>query len=434
MGAPSRPARERGPGILLNSAMNIGGQVLAGALGALGGLLTVRALGPEGYGILGVTFILADFGRPLSSFTHIPSILQVHRGREPGVVFATSLAIKLTLSALFCVAILVVSPFLVETFHLPPWTVVLASVVILAGSFYEVGAARLEAENRMARSNVIYLSGLVAGLAGITFLFLMGWLTVYTSILMPILANVAMSIGALVTQPVRRVRVDWRLGLDMTNYGWRILATALLTQGLLQTDTLLISHMLGNAQAGVYTVVFALTYVMVTASSAMGVALVAALSELAGRGEDTRSGYQRGTLIALGVGLALGVVYLVGGRTILGFYGSEFEEGYLPLLILTVFGVAASLAIPAATMLNVHGRAGTQTVISLAQLALNVPLNVWLIGEYGLTGAALATTSVFLVGTLASWVTVRRVTGAWPFSAAVFQEALAYPKRRRGAL
>jgi len=169
---------------------------------------------------------------------------------------------------------------------------------------------------------------------------------------------------------------------------------------------------------------------MVTASAAMGVALVAALSELAGRGEETYRGYQRGTLIALGLGLSLGLVFVVAGRFVLGIYGPAFLAGYPALLLLTTFGIAASLAVPAATMLNVHGHAGTQTIISLAQLAVNVPLGILFIGRWGITGAAFATTVVFLVGTVASWALVRRYTGHWPFSLEAFQEALNYPRRR----
>lgn len=427
------PERRRGPGILLNSATNILGQGGLAIVGAITGLLTARALGPEGVGVLGVTFILADFGRPLSSFTHVPSILHYHRGRDAEVVFDTSLAIKLVLSTVFSLTLLVASPFLEATFALPQWSVLLATMVVLVGSFYEVGAARLEAENKMVRSNVILVVGAIVGLVGVVALYLTDSLTVYTSIVTTILANAAMSIGALLRahKPIFR-RIEIALGLDMASYGIRILATALLTQGLLQTNTLLISHLRGNAAAGVYTIVFNLTFVMVTASAAMGVALLAALSQLAGRGEDTGMGYQRGTIIALGVGLGLGAAYVIFGRFILAFYGESFLDGYPALLILTLFGLAAALAVPAAAMLNVHGRAGTQTLISLSQLALNVPLSILLINLWGLTGAAVATTSLFLVGTVASWVIVKRVTGHWPFSRAAFGEAVAHARARLG--
>lgn len=189
-GAPGR-------GILANTALNIGGRSAVGVAGALGALITAHVLGAEALGILGVTFILADFGRPLSSFTHVPSIMEVHRGEEPDVVFATSLVIKLALSAVFSVAILAVSPLLMATFHLPPMTVFLASGVVLVGSFFEVGSARLEAEDRMTRSNVILAAGSLVGLAVVLGLWLTGHLDIYASILATVVANVAMSIGAI---------------------------------------------------------------------------------------------------------------------------------------------------------------------------------------------------------------------------------------------
>src|SRR5438552_17226977 len=145
VGEPREGGRRSGPGILVNSATNIAGQASIAALGAVGGVLSAKALGPEGVGVLVITFILADFGRPLTSFTHVPSILQVHRGRDPEAVFGTSLAVKLLLSTLFSLALLVLSPVLVEKFHLEsaPYAVQLASLVVLLGSFFEVGSARL---------------------------------------------------------------------------------------------------------------------------------------------------------------------------------------------------------------------------------------------------------------------------------------------------
>lgn len=403
-------------GILANSALNIGGQFAVGAAGALGALITAHVLGAEALGILGVTFILADLGRPLSSFTHVPSIMEVHRDEDPDVVFATSLAIKLGLSALFSVLILALSPLLVNAFHLPPMTVFLASAVVLVGSFYEVGSARLEAENRMTRSNLILGAGSLVGLLIILALWLSGLLTIYTSILATVLANVAMSIGAIlfVRWPFR-ARIDVKIGKRLLSYGVRILATALLTQGLLQSETLLVSAFLDNHQAGVYTVVLSLALVMVTAANAVSVAVLPALSRSHGKGEDTSRGYQHGTLIALGIGIALGVFFILAGPWILSLYGPDFAEGYVPLVILTLFGVFASAVVPATSMLNVHGHAGTQTKISLVLLVAHVILSIVLLRSFGLVGAAVATTIVFAAGTLATWSKVKEFTGAWPF-------------------
>lgn len=429
--ADARREARSGPGIFSNSLINIVGLVTISSMGAIGGLVTARVLGREGVGILAVTWGFVEFGRAITSCTHVPSILQYHRGRDESLVFGTSLAVKIVLSTFFFAIIIVSAPVLAGMFHVPTVAILLASTVLLVGSFFEVGAARLEAVNRMVRSNTILASGSVVGLTAVLLLALSGGLDVLTSIYTTLLANATMSIGAaVVAYRGLRLRIEAKLGLEMTRYGLRIVAAALLTQGLIWTDTLMVSRILGNEATGVYQVVFQLTYVMVTASTAMAVALVPALSDLVGRGEDTSHGYQRGTLIALTLSSLVAIVYLVFGRLILGLYGPEFDEGYTSLLVLTLFGVAASLAVPAASMLTVHGHATLLTTLSFMQLLLNIPLNWILIHEIGISGAATATTTVFVAGTIVTWWAVRRATGAWPFSRAVFAEGLAYARAR----
>jgi O-antigen/teichoic acid export membrane protein len=415
-------ASKRKPGVLRNTALNMGGQVALVLMGAVGSLVNARALGPELLGVLGVTFILADFGRPLTSFTHVPSIMEVHRGQEPDVVFATSLAIKLCLSALFSVVVWLAAPMLAETFHLPPDTVLLASGIVIVSSFYEVGAARLESENRMARSNLILAAGTSVGVVALVAFYVLGMLTVYTSIAAVVLANLAMSVGSIlfVRWPFH-ARFDRKLGLAMARYGSRILVTALVAQALLQAETLLISHFVNNHDAGVFTVVFGLALLMVTSAQAVGVAVTPELSKQESAGVDTTPAYQRATLISLVVSCALAAGLILLGRWILGIYGAGYEEGYLPLVVLTVFGTCGALAVPAAAMLNVHGHAGTQMRIGLTLVLLNLVLSLALIQRFGLVGAAWALASVFALGMVASWVMVRRLTGAMPFGGAAFQ-------------
>lgn len=420
----AEPERRRGPGVLQNTFINIFGIGGAHGLSALSGLITARVLGPVGIGVLAVCFGLVEFGRSLSNFTHPPSILEYHRGKDPRVVFGTSMTLKIAGSLLFLAVAALLSPTLADVFNVPAWAIVLASLSLSAGAFYEIGSAKLEADNRMVRRNVLLGLGPAFGLLLVGGLALAGKLTVFTSILATTASVAVMSLAFYLAEPgIYRPRVDRAIGGYLTRYGLRIVAASLLTQGLLWTDTFMVSHLLGNEATGVYSVVFQITYVMVTASVAIGVALMPALSELHGRGEDTTLGFQRGTLIALAMSVLLTIAFALGGRFILGLYGPTFVEGLPALYVLLLFGIAASLAVPASSLLTVHGHAGWMTLISLGQLVVNIPLNYFFIRAYGFTGAAIATTSVFVVGTLLMWILVRATTGAAPISRGVVQEA-----------
>lgn len=392
-------------------------------MGALAGLITARTLGKEAIGILAVSFGIGEFGRAISAMTHIPSIVKYHRGHAEGTVYGSSLVVKLVATTVFFGFILLMLPFFEGSFGVPQSLLLFATSVLLAGILFEIGAARLESRNQMVKSNLILASGSFSMVVLVATLALTGRLTLYTSVAATVASNLVMTILAFsFSRPKGRLSFDFALAWDMSKHGIRIVSASLLAQGLLWTDTLMVSHYLGNGEAGVYNVIFQLTFVMATASAAMGVALVPALAKLASANLDTSRGYQRGTVIALSMSVAIAAVYILGGKLILGLYGPSFVSGYTALVVLTLFGISAALTVPAATMLMIHGRAGLLTLLSLGQLVVNIPANFFLIQMFGILGAAVATTSVFIVGTALSWWAVHRATGASPLSRAAIQE------------
>lgn len=418
--AAAAPARK--PGILENSALNLAGLVAASGLGALSGLITARTLHEEAVGVLAVVFGLVEFGRGLTNFTHTPSILAVHRGRDAGAVFGTSLWLKLIGAFLFVALAAIAAPRLADVFHVPAFAIVLTSTLLILGAYQEIGTARYEAANEMKMRNLLVTLGPLVGLLAVLVFVVAGHYNVYTAVATSLIGTAAMSAAFYVAWKRPRFRWDGGVARYLVHYGGRLVLSSFLTQVLLWSDTLLISAILGNAEAGIYNIVFQLTFVMVTASVAIGVALLPAMSELVARGADTSAAYQRGTLLALGLSTAMALAYVLVGRFVLGLYGPAFTEGYLPLVVLTIFGMAAALAVPAQSMLTVHGRATHLMLLSLAQAVLNVPLNYVLILRYGIVGASAATTSVFVIGLLLTWLLVWRTTGMLPLSHAAFGE------------
>lgn len=423
---------DEGPGIVANSAVNIAGRAVGHGLSALSGFITAAALGEGVVGALAVIFGIVELGRGFSNFTHNPSIMEVHRGRDPTSVFGTSLALKLTGATVLFVVLALLGPWLGGAFHVPYPALLLASLVLMAGTFFEVGAARLEADNRMVLSNVLLASGPVVGLLAVLAFWATGTLDLYSSIAATLLANVTMSLGfALTWRGPLRFRFDKDVAWYLVHYGSRLVVATFLTTALIWTDTLLMSYLRGNDETGIYQTAFNMTFAMVTLSVSIGVALVPALSRLAGRGDSTVLAYQRATVLALVLSVAIALVYAAFGRHFLLLLGHRFAEGYPALVVLTLFGIAGALAVPAQSILTVHGHANWLLALSLAQLVVNVPLNWLLIQHWGILGAATATTIVFGAGTVGLWVLVRRAIGAWPLSREVARELRAGVLHRR---
>lgn len=89
--------------------------------------------------------------------------------------------------------------------------------------------------------------------------------------------------------------------------------------------------------------------------------------------------------------LAMGVVVLMLGEFLLRLFGPGFDAGY-PLLFVLVAGVVARASVgPAESLLTMTGNQNICAAIYAVALAINIGLNVVLIPQYGLWGAAVAT-------------------------------------------
>jgi O-antigen/teichoic acid export membrane protein len=95
---------------------------------------------------------------------------------------------------------------------------------------------------------------------------------------------------------------------------------------------------------------------------------------------------------------------VLGGHWLLDMFGTGYDDGYLPLLILAV-GVAARVAAgPAEDLLNMTGHNRLTASTYLGIVVVNVALNVALIIPFGIVGAAVATSIALTLR--AGWLAV----------------------------
>ncbi len=89
--------------------------------------------------------------------------------------------------------------------------------------------------------------------------------------------------------------------------------------------------------------------------------------------------------------VAMGLAVLVFGEFLLGLFGPDFKAGY-PLLFVLVAGVVARASVgPAESLLTMSGNQNVCAAVYAVMLTFNVGLNILLIPQYGLWGAAAAT-------------------------------------------
>ena len=87
-------------------------------------------------------------------------------------------------------------------------------------------------------------------------------------------------------------------------------------------------------------------------------------------------------------------IFAVFGREVLAFFGDEFVQGYNALIILSVSQVVRAAVGPLSQMLSVTGHHSYCLVVAVVSILLMLGLNYWLIGTYGVIGAAIVVVAV----------------------------------------
>lgn len=112
----------------------------------------------------------------------------------------------------------------------------------------------------------------------------------------------------------------------------------------------------------------------------------------------------------------MGLIVLGAGPFLLALFGSAFTDGY-PLLFIMVSGVVLRASIgPAESLLNMSGNQNICAVVFGSVLAINIALNLVLIPQMGLYGAALATAIATALETAFLFILVRNRIGVSMFA------------------
>jgi O-antigen/teichoic acid export membrane protein len=103
------------------------------------------------------------------------------------------------------------------------------------------------------------------------------------------------------------------------------------------------------------------------------------------------------------------------GPAIVAIFGPDYLPAAVPLLILVVGQVLTAATGAVGYLLMMGGQQNLWLGLSLAALAADIVLNIVLIPEFGLAGAAAATTLAVGALYISGLVAVRRQLGLWPY-------------------
>lgn len=172
-------------------------------------------------------------------------------------------------------------------------------------------------------------------------------------------------------------------------------------------DTILLSKLLGDMYVGWYSVAYKLTFAFQFMPMAFAAAMFPAMSAyFVSDPTGLKRVFEKAFfyLMLIVVPIAFGIAALA-DEIILKIYGSAYTPAILPLQILIFSLIFIFLQYPVGSLLNACNRQALNTTLMGVTMVLNVILNIILIPQYQLVGAAIAAlaSQVFLFGAGLLW-------------------------------
>ena len=195
-------------------------------------------------------------------------------------------------------------------------------------------------------------------------------------------------------------KVKEKLNLrTIVNYSYKVHFFKILNFTENKFDVLIIGYFLSLSQVGIYSISVAITVIFqAIVQTSISTVLLPTLIKTKGQERD------RLTASYFKISLSLAIIFLVGlfvfGEYFIVFvYGEEFNNAFLPMIVLAVGAVIKSPTACLNSFFKASGRPEELYKTSIYSVLLNIVLCFILIPIYGILGAAIASSiSYFLYG------------------------------------
>jgi O-antigen/teichoic acid export membrane protein len=201
-------------------------------------------------------------------------------------------------------------------------------------------------------------------------------------------------------------------------YSWPMLFSDFLFLIVLWTDTFMLGYFKTIADVGIYNAASPTAQLMFVVPSAIASMFFPVLSGLYAKKEmsDFKVTYKVINKWIYAINIMVAILFVVFARQILNIlFGSEYAIGAIAFIILTVGYFLSSLSWTAKTVLIVMKETKFILFLSLLGAGLNIILNFFLIPDYSLAGAAIASAISFIVVTIATIIYTYKVSKINPF-------------------
>lgn len=179
-------------------------------------------------------------------------------------------------------------------------------------------------------------------------------------------------------------------------------------------DTIMIGYYLSNADVGVYRIILQFTLLASFTTAALGSTLYPRVSRWGKTGETGLIEESLSRAFTYSLVLAIPMFaggVLLGDKLLYYFYGSEFGQGYMTMVVLFIVQIVNILYFFLSSYLTALDHIKDLFKITVMAVVANIALNASLIPLVGIVGAALATlVTMGLNAVLTMWVLSKILT------------------------
>jgi O-antigen/teichoic acid export membrane protein len=185
-------------------------------------------------------------------------------------------------------------------------------------------------------------------------------------------------------------------------------------------DIVLVGALAGAPQAAIYTAATRFVVAGQMGRQAVSLAAQPALAEALARGdrERARQVFQTSAAWLMATTWPLFLAFVVVGGPLLQVFGSGYESGTAVLLLLSFSMLVATGCGDVDSALIMAGKTTWSLGNMAVALGLNLVLDLWLIPDHGVTGAAIGWSVAIMTKNLLALVQVRLALGLHPFGMA----------------
>lgn len=415
-------------GIARDVIQTFGGRIALTAAVIVGDVILARTLGPEGKGAFVLVLNLSSLAALVLALG-LERSLAVFAARSLDVArraFANTLLWTLLAGGLGVVAIValygprsgdhaptgLLAPFMPDLNATQLW----AGALALPGEIaFGIGLVGLLGRQQIIAYNVLRFvrrAGLVLLLVLAVVLGQLNLGVVLVLNLVALTLSVAGIGFAMWRAGMVGVRIDPRLLWEQLSFGGRTVIGTLAERLHFRANTFLLTALVSVGATGVFSVALGLAETLWYLPTSFGVVLFSRAVKGGDEGARVASAMNRTMLVLMAI-VAV-PLWIVAPTAVELVYGAPFREAGVALQIMLPGVLAYGTVAVLSMTIIAWGAPGRLTVVLLAGLAVNLAANALLIPEFGMNGAALASTISYFTTAVLTLALYGRLSGHGP--------------------